>query len=373
MKIVIAPDKFKGSLTGFQFCDAVESGLKCVLPNAELIKMPLADGGDGTAKVVMHYLKGEKVSLQAKDPLFRSIETFYIYSENEKIAYIEMAEISGLHLLLENEKNCMHTTSLGTGQLIVDAIEKGAEQIILGIGGSATNDGGMGMATALGFRFLDDDGNTLEPIGSNLTLVKKIDSVNVNSKLNGVEIKVACDVANPFYGKNGAAYIYASQKGASEAEIVLLDAGLQNLASVVSNTLGIHLQEFSGSGAAGGMGGGALAFLNGDLVSGIDLIKELANFDTAIQDADWIITGEGKLDNQTLSGKTIAGVLKSAKEKHIPVAALCGAVSISKEDIGTNELAYVDAISKDCKNIDEAIANAYSNLVKAAARFGNFI
>jgi glycerate kinase len=369
MKIVIAPDKFKGSLTGFEYCSAVEQGFQKVNPKAIIIRMPLADGGDGTAEVVQHYLEGEKIFLKANDPLFRSVDTYYIYSKKQDIAYIEMAEVSGLQLLQENEKNCMNTTSLGTGELIVDAIEKGVKQIILGIGGSATNDGGIGMATALGYRFLDKLGNELKPVGSNLQLINDIDTSKIHPKLCEVEVKVACDVANFLYGENGAAHVYAAQKGASKSEIALLNLGLVNFAKVVSERFDINLQEISGSGAAGGMGGGAFTFLNGQLVAGIELIKELANFDEAIEGADWIITGEGKLDHQTLSGKTIAGVLKSAKQKNIAVAALCGAVSISGEEAAAFGLDYVYAISTDCKNMDEAISNAYSNLVRATERF----
>ncbi|MFS4493663.1 glycerate kinase [Maribacter sp. 2308TA10-17] len=370
MKIVIAPDKFKGSLTGFEFCNAVEKGLKNVISDIEIIKMPLADGGDGTAEVVKYYLEGEKVTLKASDPLFRSINTWYVYSKKEKIAYIEMAEISGLQLLQENERNSMYTTSLGTGQLIVDAMEKGVKQIILGIGGSATNDGGMGMAKALGYQFLDENDQELKPVGCNLQKVKEIDASNIHPKLREVEVVVACDVSNPFYGKSGAAHVYAAQKGASKEEIVLLDDGLRNFAKVVSKKFDIDLQEISGSGAAGGMGGGALIFLKGQLHSGIEIIKELANFDKTIANADWIITGEGKLDNQTLSGKTISGVLKSAKAKNIPVAALCGAVTVSNEDVEVLGLDYIDAISKNCKNLEEAISNVYPNLVESAIRFG---
>ncbi|MBT8300702.1 MAG: glycerate kinase, partial [Maribacter sp.] len=209
MKFVIAPDKFKGSLTGFEFCDAVEEGLRKVFVDAEILKMPLADGGDGTMEVVRHYIRGERETITVHDPLFRPIKAAYLYSEQSKIAYIEMAEASGLKLLKEEERNCMHTTSLGTGELMADALQKGAEEIILGIGGSATNDGGMGMAKALGYRFLDSSNEELQPVGSNLMKVKKIDTLNIHPKLKGVKVKVACDVTNPLYGANGAAHVYA--------------------------------------------------------------------------------------------------------------------------------------------------------------------
>jgi len=370
MKFVIAPDKFKNSLTGFEFCDAVEQGLKKVNPNFKIIKMPLADGGDGTLDVLQHYLKGEKITLTAADPLFRPIDTFYIYNSAERIAYIEMANISGLQLLSLEERNCLQTTSLGTGELLVDAIERGAKTLILGIGGSATNDGGMGIAHAMGFRFISSENATLQPIGKNLNAVKKIDRTNVHPKLASVAIKVACDVTNQFSGKNGAAYVYASQKGASKSEIVELDVGLVNFAHVLKLTFHVEVQNIKGAGAAGGVGGGVYAMLGGQLLSGANLIKELANFDKAIENADWIITGEGKLDHQTFSGKTIAGILETTQSKNISVAALCGSIEISKEKAKHFGLDYIASISEHCKNLEEAISNAHFNLVHAAEQFG---
>lgn len=373
MKIILAPDKFKGSLTGFEFCNAVEEGLGMVFPEADIIKKPLADGGDGTVDVVSHYMQGKRISISAHDPLFRAIPTSYVVSKTKVMAFIEMAEISGLKLLSKNENNCMQTTSFGFGELIVDAIENGVNELILGIGGSATNDGGMGMAQALGFRFLDANGEALKPIGSNLIEVKKIDTAKVHPKLAKVHVKVACDVSNPLYGPNGAAYVYAAQKGASKEEIELLDMGLKNFAKVLQETFGVDVQHVKGAGAAGGMGAGAFVFLNAELVSGIDLIKDIANFDASLENADWIITGEGKLDSQTFSGKTIAGVLKSAKQKNIPVAALCGAVTISEQEAKVFGLAYTVAISEGSTDIEDSIYNAYPNLVRAAENFGNSI
>lgn len=373
MKFVIAPDKFKGSLTGFEFCDAVEEGLRMVFEDAEILKMPLADGGDGTIEVVKHYLNGEKVTITVNDPLFRPIEASYLYSSNNNIAFIEMAEASGLKLLKEVEKNCKSATSFGTGQLIADALKMGAEEVILGIGGSATNDAGMGMAAALGFRFLDQEDRPLQPIGENLKQVKKIDASGVDTRLKDVKVKVACDVTNPFYGKDGAAFVYAEQKGASEEEITQLDDGLKNFAKVLDGKYNIDVQNISGAGAAGGIGGGASVFLNATLTSGIALIKEMANFDTLINNADWIITGEGKLDGQTLSGKTIEGVIKSAKQYNIPVAALCGAVDISMTDQEKLGLAYAVSIVRGISNLEEAIHASKDNLVQAAFNFANVL
>ncbi len=371
MKIVIAPDKFKGSLTGFEFCDIVADGLRKGLLDPEIVKIPLADGGDGTMEVAQHYMQGNKISLQVNDPFFRPIDSRYLFSSQQKVAYIEMAEASGLKLLATTEYDCMNATTFGTGELIRDALEKGAEEIILGIGGSATNDGGIGMATALGFQFFDHKGGILKGVGANLSKIHTINAREAHPRIKEVHFKVACDVTNPFYGAHGAAYIYARQKGATSQEIDLLDKGLRSFAKVLFKHYHKDLQKIPGAGAAGGIGGGAMLFLNAELCSGIDLIKELANFDSAIQGADWIITGEGQLDRQTLSGKTINGVLASAKQKNISVAALCGAVDINREQQTKMGLSYVKAISEGMPDLKQAIAQSGPNLLKATLAFTN--
>ncbi len=373
MKFVIAPDKYKGSLTGFQFCDAVSNGIKMVFPEAIIIKKPLADGGDGTIEVVKEYLNATNESITVADPLFRKISASYLLSEDKSIAFIEMSEASGYKLLDKEEMNCMHTTSLGTGQMIADALHKGAKQIILGIGGSATNDGGMGMATALGYDFLDKDGNKLSPIGKNLIKVNKVDKTKVNNGLKEVEIKVACDVNNPLYGKNGAAYIYGPQKGASKEEVEFLDKGLENFAKIIHLDFGVDVQNIPGAGAAGGMGAGAKIFLNAVLTSGVDLVMEMANFESALTDTDWIITGEGQLDGQTFSGKTINGVLKSANKKKIPVAAFCGSMDISVNEMKALGLTYAISILNEIGNLDDAKTNSYKNLEQASYNFANLL
>jgi glycerate kinase len=373
MKIILAPDKFKGSLTGMQFCAAVEEGIKGVLPNAEIIKLPLADGGDGTIEILEYHLKGKRVAVKVSDPLFRQIEASYLYMDAIDTAFIEMAEASGMYLLKPEEQNCFHTTTLGTGELILDAINKGAKTIILGIGGSATNDCGMGMATALGYKFEDKNGKELSPIGKNLSKLHKINSDNVIGALKSIDFKVACDVTNPLYGENGAAYVYGPQKGASKEEVKALDKGLQNISSLFKKQFGLDVQSIKGTGAAGGMGAGTLVFLNAKLLSGIDLVKDLIKFDTKIKGADWIITGEGGLDSQTLSGKTISGVIASAKEQSIPVAALCGTVSLSKEDAENFGISYTDAVREKAKSLNDAMQNGYLYVKQMAAKFAEEI
>ena len=373
MKFVIAPDKYKGSLNGIEFCEAVKKGILKVFPNASIINKPLADGGDGTLEVIKHYLKATVIEVIVKNPLFTPIKAKYLYSESKKTAFVEMSEASGYKLLEKKDMNCRLTTSLGTGELILDALNRGAEQIILGIGGSATNDGGMGIAVALGYTFLDDNGTVLFPIGDNLGKVKTIDRSSIDKRLENVSVKVACDVTNPFYGSQGAAHIYAPQKGASFEDVLFLDDGLKHFSKIIFNEFGVDVQEITGAGAAGGVGGGAVVFLNAVLSSGIDLVKEIADFETAIAQANWIITGEGKLDAQTFSGKTISGVVESAKRKAIPVAAFCGAVELSCEEQERMGITYASSILKGVGSFDEAVKYSYENLEYLAFNFARIL
>ncbi len=373
MKIIIAPDKFKDSLSGFEFCNAVAEGISTVLPDTNLIKMPLADGGDGTLEVIRYYLGGKKIRLKVNDPLFRPIEAEYLLSEESQTAFIEMARASGLHLLKEKDRNCMLTTSYGTGELIADAIDKGAQNIILGVGGSATNDLGIGMTAALGYRFLDCNGNPVQLTGNNLHLIQRIDARKVYNKLKDTEFIIASDVQNSLYGKNGAAYIYAAQKGASAEEIRLLDQGLRHLSKIIKEQYHIDLQQIPGSGAAGGLGGGAVAFFNGKIEAGIEIIKKIADFDQQIKDANWIITGEGKFDRQTFSGKVITGVLKAALKQEIPVAVFCGINALRNNNLKEKGIHYCKAISENESSKKTAFKNAYRNLVKHSAEFAKKI
>ncbi|KAA1242440.1 glycerate kinase [Aquimarina sp. RZ0] len=373
MKFVIASDKFKGSLDGFQFCDAVEEGLLAVMPDAKIVKLPLADGGDGTMEVIRYYLKGDKIIVPVKDPLFREIKASYVFDRITKTAYIEMAEASGLKLLEKVDQNCMNTSTYGTGELILDAISKGATTIILGIGGSSTNDCGIGMASALGYRFLDSNGEVVIPVGKNLSSIATIMTDNVNPNLLNINFKIACDVNNPLYGANGAAKIYAKQKGASDTEVEYLDKGLIHMAELLTVQFGVDLQKEKGAGASGGMGAAALTFLKAELTPGIELVKEIAQLDTQLQDADWIITGEGKLDEQTISGKTIKGVIKSGKNANVSVAAFCGVVDISLKSLETLQISYVCSILKEIVTLDEVIANSYYNLKFATLNFAKLL
>jgi len=373
MKIVLAPDKYKGSLSGIEFCDITANAILSIMPNAEIIKMPLSDGGDGTIDILDYHLEGQRTKLKVNDPLFRQIEVSYLYISSSGTAFIEMAAASGMALLKAEEQNCYNTTTFGTGELIKDAIERGAKTIVLGIGGSATNDCGIGMAAALGYKFLDKKNNEIVPVGKNLIDIKKIDHSNLNVDLNKVTFKVACDVTNPLYGKKGAAYVYGPQKGASKAEVDLLNIGLEHIAKIILNQFNIDLQKIKGAGAAGGMGGGSLVFLNANLFSGIDLVKELVDFDNKVKDADWIITGEGKLDSQTLSGKTINGVIASGIRYKIPVATFCGSITLSESALKEYGVIYAAAILDIAEDVNDAIKNSRIYLKKIAEKFALYV
>jgi glycerate kinase len=370
MRIVVAPDKFKNSLTGLEFCKAVEEGIKAVLKSdVDIVKLPLADGGDGTIEVVNYYLKGEVIHVEVNNPFFQPIKASYLYSESSKTAFIEMAEASGVKLLKPEQFDCKNATSLGTGEIIVDAIKKGAQKIILGIGGSATNDCGIGMATALGYQFLDKNNNEVKPIGANLSQIESIDVSNVHDRLYEVDFSVACDVTNPLYGSNGAAYVYGAQKGASTTDIMMLDKGLEDFSKILNAVFNIDAQSVKGAGAAGGMGIASKVFLNGDLKSGIELVKYLADFDAKIKNSEWIITGEGRLDSQTFSGKTIKGIVDSAKKDGIKIAAFCGSTNLNSNSIKDFGIDYVDLVDNYSKNKNDAIQNGLAYLRHIAKIF----
>jgi len=369
MKIILAPDKFKNSLTGIEFCAIVKKGILEKMPEAEILNLPLADGGDGTIDVVKYYLNGKTIHVKVNNPFFKTINASYIYSKETSTAFIEMAEASGVKLLKSSEFDCKNATTLGTGEMIVDAIHKGAKIIIIGIGGSATNDCGIGMATALGYQFLDKNNKVVKPIGANLSNIKSIDATNIHQALSSVTFKIACDVTNPLYGKNGAAFIYGAQKGASEEDIVMLNKGLQDFSKILNEVFSTDVQIVKGAGAAGGMGIATKLFLKGTLEPGIQLIKNIANFDAQIEGADWIITGEGKLDTQTMSGKTIQGVLTSAKTKNIKVAAFCGAIDLDGKNAEDFGIQYTDAVINYAKDLNDSMQNSKKYLNVLSKKF----
>ena len=302
MKILIAPDKFKGSLNAAEVCDAITKGIKINKSKLEIISCPMADGGEGSIDIINNYLSLKPVELIVNDPLFRPIKSTYYFSA--LTAYIEMSSASGLSLLKKEEQNCMYTSSYGTGELIKDAINKGLTTINLYIGGSATNDGGVGIASALGFQFYDRYKKQLSPIGKNLVSIDHIDVVKINFNFKEININVICDVDNPLYGKNGAAFVYASQKGADSFEINKLDQGLINLQSILIKHDFPDVANIPGSGAAGGVGGGLVSLLGAKLISGIQNLIEITQLESLIKECH-NNKGEGKIDLQTEKGKVI--------------------------------------------------------------------
>ncbi|MGI9544476.1 MAG: glycerate kinase [Cyclobacteriaceae bacterium] len=363
MKVLLAPDKFKGSLSAVEVCRAMAEGINLYDPEIETVHFPLADGGDGTSEILTYHAKGHMVTCPTLNPLFKPIEGSYGISGDKKTAFIELAQASGLHLLAETERNPMFTSTYGTGLLILDAINKGVEKIILGIGGSATNDGGLGLAAALGYTFIDKGGQELHPVGKNLSNLYCIQDARLLFDPDKITIEVACDVRNPLFGPNGAAFVYAPQKGANSQEVEHLDAGLRQFDKVVTQDLGIAIAGVSGAGAAGGAGGGAVAFLNARLIPGIELVMEATNFGKALKGTDLILTGEGKIDKQTKEGKVVAGVSQKAKEHQIPVAAISGILELDTDEllaIGVKQARDLISLSKEPET---AIKDAY-RLVK---------
>ena len=326
MKVVAAIDSFKGSMTSLEVAAAFEKGVKKVYKDAEFIKIPLADGGEGTVKALIDNLDGKMVNIKVKDPLMRDIDSFYGISGDGKTAVIEMAAASGLPLLSPDERNPLKATTFGTGELIKDALEKGCREFIIGIGGSATNDAGTGMLSALGYIFLDENGNELEPNGENLINIKSFKDDKVMKEVSEAKFLIACDVDNPFYGTNGAAHVYGKQKGATGDIIKILDDGMRNFSNVIEKIKKTDISNISGAGAAGGLGGAFTAFFNSELKPGIDIITEKIELENKINGSDYVITGEGRIDFQSAMGKTPSGVAKLAKKFGIPVIAIGGSV-----------------------------------------------
>ena len=323
MKIIVAPDKFKGSLSAIDVCNAIEKGIKTFDQSVEIIKHPLADGGEGTLTILNNFFKLTKRNVIVNNPLFHPCEATYLVSNDT--AYIEMATASGLQLLSENERNCFYTSTYGTGELILDAINNGYKNIILFIGGSATNDAGIGMAAALGYEFYDINNQIVEPIGKELININRIERKNLKIDLNSIKCTVICDVKNELYGPNGAAYIYASQKGATSSQVNQLNQGLINFSNQVELFLDKKIATIPGTGAAGGLGAGALCFLNAKLQSGIDFVMEHTNFNSIVNsNIDLIITGEGSVDKQTIEGKVVSGVASKASLFNIPFIVVSG-------------------------------------------------
>ncbi len=322
-KFVLIPDSFKGTLSSKQICEIMQNKIKEIYPLANVVSIPVADGGEGSVDCFLTALGGEKVFVSCKGPFMDDMQGFYGLIDGGKTAVIEMASVAGLPLV-ENNKNPLKTTTFGVGELMLDAVKRGVNKIILGLGGSCTNDFACGLAVSCGVKFYNANGEEFLPVGGNLKDVCKIDLSGKDERLKSVEIVVMCDIDNPPYGLNGAAHVFAPQKGAKAEQVELLDDGVRNLCKVVKEQFGIDLSSLKGGGAAGAMGAGMVAFFGATLKMGIDTVLETVGFDSIIDDADYIFTGEGKIDGQSLRGKVVIGVSRRAKEKGVPVIAIVG-------------------------------------------------
>ena len=358
MKIVIAPNALKSSLTASEAANSIAEATRIFDSSIEIESVPVADGGDGLVDVLQGALGGELISCRVHDPLFREIEAVYSYVSSTNTAAIEMALASGLALLTDAEKNPLHTTTLGTGELIRDAIEHGAKHIILGIGGSATNDAGMGVASALGVKFYDQKDAELKPIGSELTKIARIDMSEIMPEIQDITFEVACDVENPLTGIDGAAYVYAKQKGASPEDIEYLDNGLKNFANIANEQFNLEIDSMKGAGAAGGLGAGLVLFTGAILAKGIDLVFNAVQLEEKIKGADLVFTAEGQIDFQTKFGKAPAGVGRIAQKYGIPCIAIAGSTGEKIEELRDCGITATFSICPGPLSLDDAIAHA---------------
>ena len=370
MKIILAPDSFKGSLTSLEVAEAMESGIRRALPDADCTRIPMADGGEGTVQSLLAAVGGELISCSVKGPAGQKVAAAYGMLADGGSAVIEMAAASGLALVSGRSKNPLNTTSYGTGELIRDALDRGARKIILGIGGSATNDGGTGMAQALGVVFRDADGRIIREKGAGgmLHKIEAVDLTGLHAGLRRAQVLVACDVDNPLTGENGASRVFAPQKGADEAMVQTLDANLKHLAGVIERELGVDVDRVPGAGAAGGMGAGLLVFAGAELQRGIEIISKATSIETHLRSADLVLTGEGSVDFQTAFGKTPAGIARLAAEYGVPVVAIGGGLADDAGEVFNHGIGGLEpAVARDMP-LDEALANSREYIANAAER-----
>ena len=371
-RILLAPDKFKGSLTSFEVCNALEKGLRLANPGIEIIQLPMADGGEGWSELIAHYSKGKEIPLEVSNPLFHPVKASWLLSEDGKTAFIEMAKASGLQLLTPSFYNPSDTSTFGTGQLVKAAMKSGANTIIIGAGGSATNDGGIGMAAALGYKFLDDASRELLPIGANLIHLRRIDSRN-RIEFGEIKFIVATDVKNLLCGEHGATRVYGPQKGANPEMIEELEKGMVNYCEVLRTELGIDLSTIDGAGAAGGLGAGCMAFLNADIYPGFQLLWEFGKGDEKIRHADLVITGEGKVDKQTVSGKVVAGVASKASQFNKEIILVCGTLELSPQELTALGISATFSIMDKPMSLEKAFKDAEKLVEGIGFQVGSFI
>lgn len=365
-KIVIAPDSFKESLTSLEAARAIKEGFEEVLPDTHYVIVPIADGGEGTVQSIVDATKGSIKKLEVTGPLNEPVESFYGLSGDRKLAVIEMAASSGLDKVPMAQRNPLKTTTWGFGELIADALNEGVEELLLGIGGSATNDGGVGMAQALGADLLDADGFSIPPTGEGLQYLSTIDLTKMHPRLKEVEIRVACDVDNPLTGMTGASYIYGPQKGGTPEQIEFLDKNLEHYADVIKKDLSLNINSIEGAGAAGGLGAGLIAFTGANLERGGDLVVDILDLEAQMTEADLVITGEGGINHQTQYGKTPVAVSRIAKKNNIPCIAIAGSIQDDYEGIYNEGINATFSIIPELDELDNTLASGYQNLKRAS-------
>lgn len=367
MKIVIAPDSFKESLTALAVANEIEAGFREFFPDAQYVKLPVADGGEGTVQAMIDASGGGRVELQVSGPLGEPVAAFYGLMGDGATAVIEMAAASGLELVPTAQRDPLRTSSYGTGQLIRDALDAGARRFVLGVGGSATNDGGAGMVQALGGRLLNAAGRDLPPGGGALDGLQQIDLSGLDARIKDCVFDIACDVSNPLVGPQGASHIFGPQKGATPAMVEQLDANLRHYADVIARELGRQVADVPGAGAGGGIGAAMLVFLGGSLRPGSEIVTAAVGLDAAVADADLVITGEGRIDSQSIHGKTPIGVARVAQRHGKPVIAIAGCLAPGAAVVHQHGIdAVFGAVSRPC-TVEQALAEAAQN-VRSAAR-----
>lgn len=370
MKVIVGMDSFKGSLSSQEANHAVSNGIKSVFENAEVKTYIMADGGEGTTRALIEGMDGELKKVQVAGPLGSLVEAEYGFVDDESSAVIEIAEACGLPLLSDDELNPYRATTYGVGQMIEHAYEAGARQFIVGLGGSATNDGGVGMLQALGYKFEDADGTEIERGGGALSKIDKVIKTPEASRFDDCHFRVACDVNNLLYGTDGATRVFGPQKGVTEEMLPELDGGLKNYAEMTERQMGIDISNVEGGGAAGGLGAAFYGYLNADLESGIQLVIDLLDIEKEIQQADMIITGEGKLDAQTSMGKVPAGLAKSAKRYDVPIIAFGGSLTNDAYELVENDLDAIFSIQHSPVSLQEAMKSSTTrfNLEKTVSQ-----
>jgi glycerate kinase len=366
MKIIIAPDSYKGCLSAFEVSKSIQRGILNVDESIETVIVPMADGGEGTVQSLIDASGGRIVELTVHDPLFREIKSFYGIMGDGVTAVIEMAAASGLPLLTFNERNPLVTTTYGTGELIKDALNRGCQKFIIGLGGSATNDGGCGMAQALGVKFLDKNGNEVGMGGGELSKINSIDLSGMDIRIKKAAFLSACDVDNPLCGEKGASEVYGRQKGATDDEVITLDNGLNHFADLVQQQFNVDIKNVAGAGAAGGLGAGVMVFLHAQLQRGIEIVIQATNLSGKLNGADLVITGEGRTDFQTAFGKTPYGVAQTAKNRNIPVIVLAGSLGVGDKTLYEKGFDGIFSIIDEPMSLQEAIDNAALLLENAA-------